>query len=87
MNKSDWQWKGNPACHSNLPIPMPGLSIPHIQYVEPEGYQIARAGKMNVPEGLLSCSRMKENPLRSAGEQEGRKIALFAFSSMSPTCP
>jgi Ca-activated chloride channel family protein len=59
-----------------------------LQYVEPEGYQIARAGKMNVPEGFTVLLQDEgENPLLIAGEQEGRKIALFAFSLHESNLP
>ncbi|NLU36454.1 MAG: VWA domain-containing protein [Clostridiales bacterium] len=59
-----------------------------LQYVEPEGYQIARAGRMNVPEGFtVLLYDEREDPLLIAGEQEGRKIVLFAFSLHESNLP
>ena len=59
-----------------------------LQYVEPEGYQIARASKINVPEGFTVLLHDEaENPLLIAGEQDGRKIVLFSFSLHESNLP
>jgi len=59
-----------------------------LQYVEPEGYQIAKAVKMNVPDGFTALlSDEKENPLIIAGKQGGRKIVLFSFSLHESNLP
>lgn len=59
-----------------------------MQYVEPEGYQIASAVKMNVPEGFtVLLQDHSENPLLMVGEQEGRKMVLFSFSLHQSNLP
>ena len=59
-----------------------------LQYVEPEGYQIAKAKRLNLPEGFsVLFYDEAENPLLMAGEQEGRKIILFSFSLHESNLP
>jgi len=59
-----------------------------LQYVEPEGYQIAKAGKINLPEGFtVLLQDGSANPLLIAGEQDGRKMAFFAFSLHESNLP
>jgi Ca-activated chloride channel family protein len=59
-----------------------------LQYIEPEGYRIAKAGKMNLPEGFTALITDNEgNPLLAAGEREGRKTALFSFSLHDSNLP
>ena len=59
-----------------------------LQFVEPEGYQIAKAGKMNVPEGFsVLLADRENNPLLIVGEPAGRKMAIFAFSLHESNLP
>jgi Ca-activated chloride channel family protein len=52
-----------------------------VEYIEPEGYQIAKAGKMTVPPGFdVLLSDQSGNPILAAGESKGRKIVIFPFS-------
>jgi Ca-activated chloride channel family protein len=58
------------------------------QYVQPEGYQIARSVKWNIPEGFTVLLQDNSgNPILIAGEQEGKKIVLFAFSLHESNLP
>ncbi len=59
-----------------------------LQYVEPEGYMIARANKIDLPEGFTVLFHDEaENPLLVAGEQEGRKIVIFSFALHDSNLP
>ncbi|NLB42794.1 MAG: VWA domain-containing protein [Clostridiales bacterium] len=59
-----------------------------LQYVEPEAYQIAKAKKLNVPEGFSILLQNNDgNPLLMIGEQDGRKIAVFSFSLHESNIP
>ncbi|HHY83750.1 MAG TPA: VWA domain-containing protein [Clostridiales bacterium] len=59
-----------------------------LQYIKPEGYQIAKAVKMNVPEGFTVLLQDKSNnPLLIAGEHKGQKMALFSFSLHESNLP
>ncbi|MDD2502455.1 MAG: BatA and WFA domain-containing protein [Clostridia bacterium] len=59
-----------------------------LQYVEPEDYQIAKAKKLNVPQGFSTLLQNGEgNPLLMIGEQDGRKMAVFSFSLHESNIP
>ena len=59
-----------------------------IEYIEPQGYQIAKAEKMNVPEGFnVLLADQAGDPMLIAGESEGRKIAVFSFSLHQSNLP
>jgi Ca-activated chloride channel family protein len=59
-----------------------------LQYVEPKDYQIAKAKKLNVPEGFSVLLQNNEgNPLLLIGEQDIRKIAVFSFSLHESNIP
>ena len=67
----------------------PQIQYPSLmQYVEPEGYQIANAVRVNVPEGFTVLLQDRAgSPLLIAGERDGRRMALFSFSLHDSNLP
>ena len=59
-----------------------------VEYLEPQGYQIAKARKYKVPKGMdILLEDQDGTPVLMAGEQNGRRIAIFSFSLSRSNLP
>lgn len=91
----------NPVSNEQLGITVEGEIMPSgitvdektiypelVKYIAPEGYQVAKAGKINVPDGFdVLLADRDGNPMLVAGELDGRKAAVFPFSLHQSNLP
>jgi hypothetical protein len=91
----------NPPSNEQLGISTEGEIVPSgisvnkhalypklMEYVEPQGYQIAKAKKMIVPAGFdVLLADQAGNPILAVGELGSRKIAVFPFSLHQSNLP